>query len=95
MQITDKDLNKLEKLAALKVPEEKREEFKKELEKIVNFVDVLNELDLEGIEATVSTMGGTTPLREDTPQPSSVAEFVLKYAPKSDGKSFEVPKIIE
>ena len=95
MQITDKDLNKLEKLAALKVPEEKREEFKKELEKIVNFVDVLNELDLEGIKATVSTMGGTTPLREDTPRPSSVAEFVLKHAPKSDGKSFEVPKIIE
>ncbi len=95
MIISDEALNKLEKLAALKVADEKREEFKEQLGKIVNFVEVLNELDLASVEATVSTMGGVTPLRADEPKKCDVAEFVLNHAPKSDGKSFEVSKIIE
>ncbi len=95
MIISEKDLVKLERLAALEVPAARREEFKEQLGKIVGFVEVLNELDLDGVEATVSTMGGTTPLREDAPRESGVRGFVLAHAPKSDGSSFEVPKIIE
>ena len=37
MVIDDTLLNKLEKLSALQIPEEKREEFKKQLGEIVNF----------------------------------------------------------
>lgn len=95
MQIDDKMLEKLEKLSALKIPDDKREEFKGQLSKIVDFVDVLNELNLDGIEAAVSTVSGGTPLRDDEPHKSDVIDIILQNAPQKQGKSFEVPKIIE
>ena len=42
MQIDDTLLNKLEKLSALQINDEKRDEIKKQLSEIVSFVDVLN-----------------------------------------------------
>lgn len=45
MQIDDTLLNKLEKLSALQINDEKREEIKKQLSEIVSFVDILNELE--------------------------------------------------
>lgn len=93
MQINDKMLEKLEKLSALKIPQENRNEFKNQLEKIVNFVDILNELNLDGIE--VDIINEKTPLREDIPYQSNVINTVLKHAPKIHNKYFEVPKIIE
>lgn len=93
MQINDKMLEKLEKLSALKIPQENRNEFKNQLEKIVNFVDILNELNLDAIE--VDIINEKTPLREDIPYQSNVINTVLKHAPKTHNKYFEVPKIIE
>ena len=49
MYIDDKMLEKLEKLSALKIPDDKREEFKEQLSKIVDFVEVLNELNLDNL----------------------------------------------
>ncbi len=95
MQIDDITLKRLEKLANLTVPDARREEFKEQLGRVVEFVEVLNELDLDGVDAAVSTIGGGTPFRADEPRASGVREMILKHAPKSDGASFEVPKIIE
>ena len=94
MQIDDTLLNKLEKLSALQISDEKREEVKKQLSEIVSFVDILNELDLSD-EAVVSSIKGGTPLREDEPRPSDVIDTILKYAPSREGHFFAVPKIIE
>lgn len=95
MTITDQMLNKLEKLTALKVPNERREEFKKELSEIVGFVEILDELDLDGLDAEVSTIKQSTRLREDEPHKSEVIKDILKHAPKTYETYFEVPKIIE
>ncbi|MBE9818061.1 aspartyl/glutamyl-tRNA(Asn/Gln) amidotransferase subunit C [Campylobacter concisus] len=95
MQIDDTLLNKLEKLSALQISDEKREEVKKQLSEIVSFVDILNELDLSSDEAVVSSIKGGTPLREDEPRPSDVIDTILKYAPSREGHFFAVPKIIE
>lgn len=95
MKITDEMLTKLEKLSALKVPNERREEFKKELGEIVGFVEILGELDLEGLEAEVSTVKQNARLRPDEPKKSEVIKDILKHAPKRYENYFEVPKIIE
>lgn len=95
MQIDDKMLEKLEKLSAFTIPEQNRNEFKEQLGKIVDFVEVLNELNLDNIEATISTISGGTPFREDIPNESDVIDTILKFAPKKEDRYFEVPKIIE
>lgn len=95
MVITDDMLNKLERLSALKIPESKKEEFKAELGKIVGFVEILDELDLAGLEAEVSTIKQSARIREDEPVKSEVIKDILKHAPKTYETYFEVPKIIE
>lgn len=95
MKITDEMLGKLEKLSALSVPADKREEFKGQLSQIVGFVEILDELDLAGLEAEVSTIKANGPLRADEARESEVIKDILKHAPKANGNFFEVPKIID
>lgn len=95
MQIDEKLLTKLEKLSALQISEEKREVVIAQLSEIVNFVEKLNELDLDQLEATVNTVKGGTFLREDEICSSQVIDSVLECAPKQTDHFFMVPKIIE
>jgi len=95
MVVDDKLLNKLEKLSSIQILDEKRDEIKAQLNEILDFVEILNELDLKDLQATVSTVKGGTPFREDEPRQSDVIDVILQNAPKSDGGFFVVPKIIE
>jgi len=96
MKVDDTLLQKLEKLSSLKIEDSKRQSMISEIGKIVDFVENLNELDLDNEEASFSTIAGGTPFREDTPQSNSeVIETILEHAPKREGGFFVVPKIIE
>jgi aspartyl-tRNA(Asn)/glutamyl-tRNA(Gln) amidotransferase subunit C len=67
VKIDNELLQKLERLSSLKISDEKREGVINQLSEIVSFVENLNELNLEGEEATFTTLSGGTPFREDTP----------------------------
>ncbi len=96
MQIDDALLQKLEKLSSLQIQEHKREDTIAEIGQIVDFVENLNELDLENEEASFSTISGGTPFREDIPSTNpKVIKTILENAPKREGGFFVVPKIIE
>ncbi len=96
MKIDDALLAKLEKLSMITIAEEKRAQMVNEIGEIVDFVENLNELDLENEEPSFSTIGGGTPFREDKPRNDpKIIEEVLKHAPDSKGGFFVVPKIIE
>ncbi len=96
MNIDEKLLQKLEKLSSLKIEESRREETMKEIAQIVNFVENLNELDLDDKEASFSTISGGTPFREDIPSTDpKIIKTILENAPKTDESFFVVPKIIE
>ena len=51
MKITDELLDYIGILARLHISEEEREKTKQEINKIVEYMDILNELDTTGIEA--------------------------------------------
>ncbi len=96
MQIDNRLLEKLENLSSLKIEPSKREEVINQLSEIVNFVENLNELNLDNEEATFTTVGGGTPLREDEPKNNKeVMDIILKHSPQNDGRFFSVPTIIE
>ena len=54
MTIDDTLLQRLSKLSNLKIDDTKKENLKKELGEIVNFVEHLNEIDVSHIDATLS-----------------------------------------
>jgi len=96
MQVDDALLSRLEKLSFLKVSEDKRQEMIEQLSEIVSFVDNLSELDTTGIDDKFAMNNNATPLREDTPNPSTdVNDAILSNAPRSADHFFIVPKIIE
>lgn len=94
MVIDENLLNKLEKLCAIEVPKDKREDVKSELEKVVNFVEILNELNLS--ETNLASDENYTPLRDDVPyQDNEIINVIFKHSPQSENGFFVVPKIIE
>jgi len=96
MKIDNDLLKKLETLSSLEIEEDKREGTIQQLSEIVEFVENLNELDLDNEEATFTTVAGGTPMREDIPNvnPNTI-KTILENAPQSENNCFVVPKIIE
>ncbi len=95
MHIDIQTLEKLEKLSHLRVDESKKDEITKQLSEILAYVDNLNELDTEDLDAYFSTLTGGTPLREDIAQTDpSVAKRILSNAPRHEDDFFIVPAII-
>ncbi len=96
MTIDDTLLQRHSKLSNLKLDDTKKDNLKKELGDIVNFVEHLNEIDVSHIDATFTTLSGGTPLREDVAKnDQELVDGILKNAPQKDGRFFVVPKIIE
>lgn len=96
MQIDNTVLAKLEKLSHLKIDESKKEEVMEQLTGILDYVDNLNELDTEALDASFSTLDGGTPLREDAAREANdIAKDILSHAPEAKDDFFIVPAIIE
>ena len=93
MRIDETLIKRLENLAMVEI--EKKEEMAKDLAEIVGFVEMLNELDTQNIDATFSTLNTPTPLRDDIPLKNEVITEILQNAPKVKDGFFIVPKIIE
>jgi aspartyl-tRNA(Asn)/glutamyl-tRNA(Gln) amidotransferase subunit C len=68
----------------------------KQLTDILGYVENLNELNTDGLDASFSTLSGGTPLREDTPREANdIAKDILSHAPNAQDDFFIVPAIIE
>ncbi len=92
MKIDEKLVAKLENLSMVEI--EDKPKMAENLENIVSFVEMLNELNTENIEAG-SILKNSTPLREDKIKNSGIINDVLSHAPKTKDGFFIVPKIIE
>jgi aspartyl-tRNA(Asn)/glutamyl-tRNA(Gln) amidotransferase subunit C len=79
------------KLARLKLTEEEVKRMSGELSAILEHVDNINELDLEGVEPTAHVVPLENVLRADEPRPSLPRERALEGAPDADETGFRVP----
>lgn len=95
MQIDDKLLNHLEKLAMLKIAPEKRAEMEGHLSDILGFVEKLGELDTAGVEAVATVVDAPAYLRPDEPlSQNEVTQSVFEHAPKAENNCFAVPRVV-
>jgi aspartyl-tRNA(Asn)/glutamyl-tRNA(Gln) amidotransferase subunit C len=79
------------KLARLKVTDDEVDRMAEELSKILEHVETMNELDLEGVEPTSHVVDLTNVLREDVPRPGLPREKALEQAPDVADGGFRVP----
>jgi aspartyl-tRNA(Asn)/glutamyl-tRNA(Gln) amidotransferase subunit C len=79
------------RLARLKLTDEEVERMSGELSAILEHVEKIGELDLEGVEPTSHVVPLENVLRADEPRPSLPRERALEQAPDTDGVGFRVP----
>jgi aspartyl-tRNA(Asn)/glutamyl-tRNA(Gln) amidotransferase subunit C len=79
------------RLARLELTEEELERMASELSTILDHVERMNELDLEGVEPTSHVVELENVLRGDEPRPSWPRERVLEGAPEPADGAFRVP----
>ncbi len=79
------------RLARLRLSEEEVETMAGELSGILEHVDRIGRLDLEGVEPTSHVVALENVLRADEPRPSLPAEVALASAPEALDGAFRVP----
>jgi aspartyl-tRNA(Asn)/glutamyl-tRNA(Gln) amidotransferase subunit C len=94
MEVNDALIDNLSNLARLEFSATEKEAIKKDLQRMIGFVEKLSELDTTGIEPLLHMSPETNVLREDQPRSSISREEALSVAPATDGVYFEVPKVI-
>ncbi len=88
-------IRKLAHLARLEFNEEKEQEVLGDLNKILNWVDKLSELDTDNIEPLTHMTAEVNVMREDVAENTVTHEEALLNAPKKDSDYFRVPKVLE
>jgi aspartyl-tRNA(Asn)/glutamyl-tRNA(Gln) amidotransferase subunit C len=79
------------RLARLRLTEDEVERMAREMSKILEHVEKMNELDLEGVEPTSHVVELQNVLRDDVPRDSLPRERALEPAPDAAEGGFRVP----
>lgn len=92
----DKDTVKnIAYLARIRVGDEKLEPLAGELSSIMGWIEQLQELNTDGVEAMASVAAMSLPQRKDVVTDGNCRDAVLKNAPDADDGFFTVPKVVE
>ncbi len=79
------------RLARLDLGDDEVERMSAELSKVLDHIDKIRELDLEGVPPTSHVIDVVNALRADEPEPSLPVEVVLASAPERINGGFGVP----
>lgn len=88
-------VEKLAHLSRLEFNDTDKAEIKNDLQRMISFVEKLDELDLTGTEPLLHMSSNINVLRDDEVKGSVSREEVMKNAPDHDNKFFKVPKVIK
>jgi len=94
MKIDDSTVDKLADLAKLEFDATAKREIVKDLNRILNFVDKLNELDTENVEPLVYMTDEINVLRKDEVIQDISQQDALRNAPQKDSDYIIVPKVL-
>lgn len=94
-RITDETIEYVAILSKLELSDKEKEQAKKDMTDILNYMDKLNELDTEGVEPLSHTFSVHNVFREDIVGNTDEREKILANAPAKKDGSFQVPKTVE
>ena len=95
MEVNDALVENLCKLANLEFDAAGKQDIKKDLQKMIGFVEKLDELDLSDVEPLLFMGEETNVLREDIPGKPLDRSEALKNAPMADEQYFKVPQVVK
>ncbi len=90
--ITDEMIDYVSILAKLELSQDEKAEAKKDMERMLRYIDKLNELDTDGIEPMSHAFQTVNVFREDIVTNTDGHKETLKNAPEQKDRSFVAPK---
>ena len=93
--ISDETIDYVGILAKLELSGEEKEQAKKDMANMLNYIDKLNELDTEGVEPMSHVFPVNNAFREDVVTNGDDRDNILKNAPEEKDGMFNVPKTFE
>lgn len=95
VKITCKDVANVALLSRLEFSESEIETFTGQLDAILEYAEVLNKLNVDGVEPMAHVLPLKNVMRADEARPSLQRELALFNAPEQEDGYFKVPKIME
>ena len=94
MKISPEEVEHVARLARLEVSPDEKEELTRQMNRILQYVEKLNELDTTGVSSTSHAIDLENAFRDDAVEASLSRDVSLENAPESNGAEFVVPRII-
>jgi aspartyl-tRNA(Asn)/glutamyl-tRNA(Gln) amidotransferase subunit C len=94
-RLTRDDVAKVALLGRLKLSDDELEQMTTQLGRVLEYVDILNEVDTAGAEPMAHPIELANVFRDDVECESLPREDALANAPKTDGRCFVVPAILD
>ena len=88
-------VEKIARLARIRLAEERKEPIAQDLNRILSWIEELNEVNTDGVEPLASVTGHSLPLRRDEITDGDMADKVVANAPEEASGFFVVPKVVE
>jgi len=95
MSVTKDDVKKVARLSRIAVPDERLESLAGELSGILDWIEQLNEVDVEGVAPMTSVVETKLPQRDDVVTDGNKVDEILANAPRAEDGFFVVPKAVE
>ena len=95
MKIDKKTVDKIAKLSKLKFNKEEGDLILKDMNKMLEFIGQLNELDTKDIDPLIHMSDEVNKLRNDTYQELTSQKEALKNSPEKDSTYFKLPKVLD
>lgn len=95
MKITNELVGYVADLSRIRLDETQTEQMKEKLNAVLDYMDILNQMDTAQIEPMSHVFPVQNVMREDTVEPSYDRAELLKNAPDHTDETFVVPKTVE
>ena len=93
--ISDETIEYVGILAKLELSDEEKEQAKKDMANMLDYIDTLNELDTSGVEPMSHVFPVNNVFREDVVTNGDDREEILANAPEAKEGAFVVPKTVD
>ncbi len=95
MKLDTNTINKIAKLARIRLSDKEANEFLKDINSILDWVEQLNEVNTDNVEPLTNISSSALTKRKDEAQDMNSSDEILQNSPDKLEGYFAVPKVVE
>ena len=94
-EVSKEEILHIANLARLNLEEDEIEKYRENLQDILNFANVVNNVPVEGLDVTIGANEAKNVFRKDEIKVFEDTEGLLQNAPSQEQNMFKLPKVIQ